>query len=514
MDNKLTTIIGKDVIESLTIGMYEDSRFIFREYIQNSADQIDKAKNENIQEDFYIHIDINPSERIIVFEDNATGIRIDKVLPILKNIASSTKTRGVNKGFRGIGRLGGLGYCDKLIFETTYRGEDKKTIMTWDASLLKKIINDRTNNEEASKVIDSITTIKIEDANINEGYFKVTLKGVSNPNLLNKEDIRKYLSLVAPVPFHKRFIFEDKIYNELTKEGLIIDEYKIFVNQEQLYKGYSTYIYEGTEENKKKVGDIIDIVFIKELDKVNNILYWGWYGISDKVQSLNQINFSRGFRLRKANIQIGDEYTLTKFHKDKRFQNYFIGEIHAFHNELIPNARRDYFSENDTCVNFETKLKKFFYETIHKLCYKASDFNSSVKKIEEYHKLQNDFVEISNTKGFTDKNEKEELLQRLEKKKKEAENAENKILKIKEDATNNNLPIDRIINRVDLNKTTLSETKVSAFEDDKLKFRTDNLSKLNKEQRKFVGNIFTIIKNVLPNETAENLIKKIEEAYK
>ena len=35
--------IGKDVIESLTLGMYEDCRFIFREYIQNAADQDRKS---------------------------------------------------------------------------------------------------------------------------------------------------------------------------------------------------------------------------------------------------------------------------------------------------------------------------------------------------------------------------------------------------------------------------------------------------------------------------------------
>ena len=35
--------IGKDVIESLTLGMYEDCRFIYREYIQNAADAVDKA---------------------------------------------------------------------------------------------------------------------------------------------------------------------------------------------------------------------------------------------------------------------------------------------------------------------------------------------------------------------------------------------------------------------------------------------------------------------------------------
>lgn len=35
--------IGKTVIETLTSGMYEDARFVYREYIQNAADQIDKA---------------------------------------------------------------------------------------------------------------------------------------------------------------------------------------------------------------------------------------------------------------------------------------------------------------------------------------------------------------------------------------------------------------------------------------------------------------------------------------
>ena len=85
--------IGKDVIESLTLGMYEDCRFIYREYIQNSADQVDKADAEkliNAGED-EIHITINPEERCIVIEDNATGISSDKVVPILRNIAHSTK---------------------------------------------------------------------------------------------------------------------------------------------------------------------------------------------------------------------------------------------------------------------------------------------------------------------------------------------------------------------------------------------------------------------------------------
>src|SRR4030065_643633 len=102
--------IGKTVIETLTQGMYEDARFIFREYIQNSADQIE-----------------------IIFEDNATGIKNNNVYPILGNIALSEKDRTKDKGFRGIGRLGGLGYCKKLTFETSFKGEEVKSIMIWDA---------------------------------------------------------------------------------------------------------------------------------------------------------------------------------------------------------------------------------------------------------------------------------------------------------------------------------------------------------------------------------------------
>ncbi len=348
MDNT-KTVIGKDVIESLTIGMYDDSRFIYREYIQNAADQIDKAKRQGLTDECEIHINIDPERNIISIEDDATGIEEAKVVDILKNIAQSTKQRGVDKGFRGIGRLGGLGYCEKLIFETSFKGEAIKSTMTWDASKLKSIINDRSLREEASTVIDSVTSLEKKEEEIELHYFKVTLLGVTNKDLLDVKEIRKYLSMVAPVPFNKSFVYANKIYSELKKEGIILDEYKTFVNTDQLFKGYKSYIYEGSDtSNKKKVGEVIDILFFKECDGNNKPLFWGWYGITEKNQSLHQINYSRGFRLRKSNIQIGDEDTLAKYHREKRFQYYFFGEIYGLSQDLIPNARRDNFSENET----------------------------------------------------------------------------------------------------------------------------------------------------------------------
>ena len=127
--------IGKDVIESLTLGMYEDCRYIYREYIQNAADSVDKAVKEGIiskgSDQIMVNIDVD--KRRIIIEDNARGIPSASAQAILRDIAHSTKKRGEDKGFRGIGRLGGLGYCSTLTFTTSFPGEDCKSIMVWDA---------------------------------------------------------------------------------------------------------------------------------------------------------------------------------------------------------------------------------------------------------------------------------------------------------------------------------------------------------------------------------------------
>jgi molecular chaperone HtpG len=514
MDKINKTIIGKDVIESLTIGMYDDSRFIYREYIQNAADQIDKARQQGLTEEGEIHIIINPDKKIISIEDNATGIEERKVVEILKNIAQSTKQRGVDKGFRGIGRLGGLGYCEKLIFETSFKGESIKSIMTWDAKKLKSIINNRNQKEEAADVIDSVTSLLKEEEKSDTHYFKVSLIGVKNKDLLDVKDIRTYLSMIAPVPFSKSFVFAKKIYDELKNEGITIDEYKTFVNTDQLFKGYNSYIYEGTDLcNRKKIGEVIDVLFFKEHDEENNKLFWGWYGITEKNQSLNQINFARGFRLRKSNIQIGNEDTLTKLHRDKRFQFYFFGEIYGLHPDLIPNARRDYFSETESFFEFENKLKSFFHTTIHKLCYTASDVNSAVKTINSYNELAVQF-EKKKEEGFIDKTEQKSFIENLERKKEEALKAQNKLENIKSKNADTPAPINKIIEHATSNHTLSVKEHIETEIGTKPVFRTDKLSKLNKDQRKFLGNIFRVIRNVLPKETAELVIQKIEEDYK
>lgn len=307
--------IGKDVIESLTLGMYEDCRFIFREYIQNAADQVDKAVKMSLLEKGAdeIHIQIDRDKRIITVEDNATGIPQNRVMPILRNVAHSTKTRGVDKGFRGIGRLGGLGYCSKLKFVTSYAGEDVKSIMTWDADLLKLIINDRDNDAEAKDVLMAVTDIRTEKEEISEHYFKVILEDITSDDLLDIDGVRDYLSMVAPVDIDSKFIYRNKINQYMKEHGLTVDTYNIFINGEQIYKPYTNYIYEDNHGGKKQVDDILGVEFLMGKDQNDNIIYWGWYSLSRLNGQMKPKNIARGIRLRKENIQIGDEEICKKF---------------------------------------------------------------------------------------------------------------------------------------------------------------------------------------------------------
>jgi len=504
--------VGKDVLESLTTSMYEDHRSIYREYIQNSCDQIDKAVKLNILgsiDSGEIHININPTTKTIEIYDNATGIKENDVYSVLGNIALSNKDRENERGFRGIGRLAGLGYCEELIFETSYKGEDTKSIMSWNAKKFKEIINDRKHKEEATTVIESIISEKIEDEESDKHYFKVILKNVTNEELLDMDNIREYLSMVAPLPMKNYFIYKNRIEKELKKDNLVVYEYNIYVgNQkgEQIYKAYNADI---KDKNNKIIDEIHDISFIKLYDKDNNIICWGWYGISNFEGSLTQNNIFRGIRLRKGNIQIGLENTLNKLHKESRGNNYFIGEMHAFHNELIPNARRDYFSENQMYKEFEQKLRNIFYNKLHKLYYGASSIRSEIKKIQSYNTIQEEFNEKQEKGGFENKDELKKYKKNIEKKKIEANKAKDKLEKM---TNNSDDDIVNIITRTTSDITPKEIVNTENIAEIKPTYRTQNeYSKYDKKTQKLISKIYSVIDGVLSKELSENLKQKIKE---
>jgi molecular chaperone HtpG len=514
--------IGKTVIETLTQGMYEDARFVFREYVQNSADAIDKAVEKGTLSDrkkgeIYIVIDRDSS--CITIEDNGTGIEQKNVFAILGNIALSEKDRIKDKGFRGIGRLGGLAYCENLVFETSFAGEQNKTIMTWNAFELRQKLFDKNVKDDASEIVKSVVTIKNEYEDVSNHYFKVTLDGIDNDDLFDVEDIKEYLSMVVPVQYPTQFHYKTLIYQYAKQEHFEIDEYCIFLNGEQITKPYKTILYEETSKHSdlKKYDEIVEIKFFSFNNEHQEKLAWGWYGISRfEKQIPKHPNYFRGIRLRKGNIQIGDEQTLLnrKILREERANGYFLVVFFCVHPDLLPNSRRDYFNENNTLKSLEIYLKDLFHGTLHELYYTASNLRGAYKKINKATELKNEIIEKEKI-GFIG-DEKEKLIEGLEAARNEATEAIKKIERIEKTLESTaNSALSNVVQHIKKEYQNKTEEQ-SIFqpiniESEKIKFRTDKLSKLTKEQRKFLNKIYIIIKRTLVPQQAEELIQKIEE---
>lgn len=57
--------------------------------------------------------------------------------------------------------------------------------MIWDADKLRKIIDNRSANEEAAQGRDEITYLEVTPEKPEKRYFKVILVGIRNEELLN-----------------------------------------------------------------------------------------------------------------------------------------------------------------------------------------------------------------------------------------------------------------------------------------------------------------------------------------
>ena len=120
-DYIVSATIGAFVLESLTVGMYNDASDVLRAYIQNSMDSLNEAVATNLisEQEKEIKFKLSNEENSISIVDNGAGIPVKIAPQILLSIGRSEKSFGKNTGFRGIGRLAGIGFCDELTFETS-----------------------------------------------------------------------------------------------------------------------------------------------------------------------------------------------------------------------------------------------------------------------------------------------------------------------------------------------------------------------------------------------------------
>lgn len=518
--------VGKNFLENLTVAMYENSFTVYREFVQNAADSIDKAIEEGLldKEEAIIDIAIDYNKRKVSVHDNAMGIPMRDFKKKMMDVADSEKDRNTDKGFRGIGRLAGLGYCDTLIFRTTVKGENKESIIKWNGVLLKEIVADSSQHPSSDELIDMITDISYLDAEKEDHFFEVIMEDVifESDDLLDAEQVINYLQAVAPVPYANYFSFYEKIHMYAKKEGFKIDEYTVLVNGNPLFKPYRMGLYEGTTESKKQYDEIYDIEFKKFLANDGTPVAWLWYGIAKYEKYIPVINDMRCIRLRKENIQIGDENALgyPKYFKESRGNGYFIGELFVLDNRLIPNARRDYFNPTPALKEFEDIVHTFFYSDLYDLYHYASKVRSAQKSIANYTEKEREYHEKVNSAGFIDSNEKENAKKEIEQEREKVEKAKREIENRKKDADSNDV-YARVFTEIE--KTYKSKEEEGTEEKKEVKtdgnesseknnkYLTQSLSKYGKKEQKLIARIYAIIKSILPKDMAEMVIKKIQE---
>lgn len=508
----------------------QDSRVIYREYIQSASDQIDIARREGLlaEGQELIDIQLDDKKRTITITDNATGIPASKFKEVLANIADSNKQIGEAKGFRGIGRLCGLAYCRELVFSSKAPGESHVSVLRCYAARMRELIDKNNQGEKVSaqellnEIYEFLEPIKAEHKN--EHWFRVELIDVNRENrdLLDFQYVKDYLSFVAPVPYKNTFIFRQKVYEHAEQIGERIDQYKIRLNSEPIVKNYGTKF-----KTSKGEDEIFDVVFKDFYDDSNQLIAWSWFGLSHFKAVIQKDCQMRGLRLRKENIQIGDDDALKKLFKEDRGSHYFVGEVFAVSKFLIPNSQRDYFNENDSRIAFEQHIRRYFNDELTRLYRDGSEINSAYDKISAYEKKATEFQQKQKNGDFIDEDHRQQAAQAVEKAKKNAEKAKSDIEKKKQkiDQDSSNLA-NRIISRIEEERKRqksegkkIAKSQSKKADDDNQKTdkagrRVDRLTSVQKRDRKLLSKIFSIIYASTDVETAEKIIIKIEDEFK
>ena len=368
-------IVGKDVLELLSSSMYLNPLSIYREYIQNATDAIEEASALGLlsrRETGRVDIRIDAERRTVRIRDNGTGICKAAFTKTLVALGASRKRGTKARGFRGVGRLAGLGYCQELIFRSRFDGEPEISEMRWDCRRLKAILRDATFDGDVEDLIREVVRVQRHvGQDTQRHFFEVELSGMirhGDDRLVNLASVRDYLSQVAPVPFSPGFELGKKIEEKLRDKVSLGSVHIHFKDDEvPLYRPH-----QDSFQARKGVSDQFrDVQFYEIQGKDGDVAAVGWvldhgyFGAIDAAASI------KGLRLRSGNMQIGESGVLDELFIEPRFNSWAVGEFHVVDERILPNGRRDHFEQNVHFGNLVSRLRPIA-EDLSRRCRQSS----------------------------------------------------------------------------------------------------------------------------------------------
>lgn len=496
--------VGKYTLESLTTGMYSDPKIVYREYIQNSVDSLEHAVSLGMLEQQGMRIDIivNADESYISIKDNGTGISAAEAAQTLMNVGSSKKRNANNRGFRGIGRLGGMSYCNTLVFTTSAENEKVKTVVSFDCKKLRHLlVPGEYEDMSLSAVLGEITTIETFPEKEEKHYLCVEMVDVNGfSDLLDIDAAKSYISQVAPLPYQSRhFIYTSQLKSYLSDNGYIIEEFPIFVgeNESDLEPVYKPNKSRFRSDRGKRTVDEISSMKYFDVTVDGELYALGWYGNCGWYGFLSEKEIS-GFRVRKGNILIGDSHTMNAIFKEARFNGWTQGEIFIVTDKLIPNARRDDFEQNDAYYKFMEALSNSVGTEIARTIREASltRNNPNAKALREIERKIGE-ASTAVAEGFNSTVDKEKMVTAL------TESAASLAgLRVSEDLTSKKKGLQE--------KIEAAIEEVSESKNFKINQINSGIDKKSKQVLKVVSDILSRkLAKVLVDEIIEDIVKEL-----
>ncbi len=412
--------IGAFVLETLTTGMYRNPLDALREYVQNAFDSIRAAEHGGIIKSGAgrIRLSISEKDHTLGMIDNGMGIAVSDVVAKLVNIGMSAKSLETDAGFRGIGRLAGIAYCDKLVFKTQSHGEQEISTVTFDAQALKKAMSPKNREvEELASVVDKYVTVTTEKIRKKDHFLEVSMKGIhsSGERFLSPTEVQTYLEQVAPLPLDTQsFPYSKPFYDWVKKAGVALPEVSVVIDSNstsyELFKPYKKITY-STAQSKHKI-NLKGLRFFPE-DAAKDSPFWIWYAETNCPGVIGNESVA-GLRLRKSNISIGLSERMSEIFRSvstsyERLNGWFIGEVHIQDSAVIPNAHRDGFEDTPEWRAIKEQLVSFARDRSKEARDKSEGRNADVEKLLSTADKQLDEAAKKQRTGLASKTEQEKI---------------------------------------------------------------------------------------------------------
>lgn len=343
--------LGGFILETLTLGMYGEAQNAIREYLQNGFDAVRKAVRDDLIQEEEGMVELHMEDDRLVLLDNGCGLAKSIAIETLTSIGASRKDYRREAGFRGIGRLAGIAFCNELRFRTKAAGEDVETEVTFAADGLRRDMSPSTGSQMTlAELLESHVEAVQRPADADDpSFFEVVLEGFVNAPVecTDRQSLRNFVSQVAPVPYAVDFPFRSDLIAAASKSfgGIETVRVKIIADgeEEEVFKDYGPKVSVGKTQ--------VDLVE-KELFRSPSKKWWGWIGFKAIPGSIRDESI-KGVRIRVRNIQIDGTQIFGKLFDQipnaksyRRFNDWYVGEIFVDPTALVPNARRDGFEDD------------------------------------------------------------------------------------------------------------------------------------------------------------------------